>query len=165
MTPPPIASSTPAPIGSAVPPAAVLVVDDDPATRHLLRAMLEPEGYAVLDADDGVAALPLLRVPTAPYVTLLDYQMPRLDGWALLRLAVADSALLTQHAFILITANRDALPPAFVTLLQQLGIPTLAKPIGRRPLLTAVARAAQLLTATPPVPPTGDTGPLAQPGS
>ena len=147
------------------PPPAVLVIDDDPTTRRLLRAMLEPEGYVVLDAADGAAALPLLRVPTTRYVTLLDYQMPQLDGWALLRLAAADGGMLSQHAFILITANSDALPPAFVELLRQLSIPTLAKPIRQRALLTAVARAAEQLTAPPSLPPAGDTGPLTQPGN
>ena len=67
-------SRNPAEIGT------VLVVDDIPANRNLLRETLEPEGYEVLLAPDGEAALKIAQ-RARPDVILLDVMMPRLDGF------------------------------------------------------------------------------------
>ncbi|HEY3065549.1 MAG TPA: GAF domain-containing protein [Methylomirabilota bacterium] len=58
----------------------VLVVDDDAALRQLLRRMLEPEGYTVIEAENGRVALERLR-EIAPSVVLLDLMMPEMDGF------------------------------------------------------------------------------------
>ena len=58
----------------------VLVVDDDVEVRQLLRRMLEPEGYAVVEAENGRVALERLR-DGAPAVVLLDLMMPEMDGF------------------------------------------------------------------------------------
>jgi GAF domain-containing protein/CheY-like chemotaxis protein/anti-sigma regulatory factor (Ser/Thr protein kinase) len=58
----------------------VLVVDDDAGLRQLLRRMLEPEGYAVVEARDGREALERLR-DVSPSVILLDLMMPEMDGF------------------------------------------------------------------------------------
>jgi GAF domain-containing protein/CheY-like chemotaxis protein len=58
----------------------VLVVDDDVALRQLLRRMLEPEGYAVVEAENGRVALERLR-EVSPSVILLDLMMPEMDGF------------------------------------------------------------------------------------
>ncbi|HEU5190234.1 MAG TPA: GAF domain-containing protein [Methylomirabilota bacterium] len=59
----------------------VLVVDDDPEVRSLLRRMLEPAGFAVVEAENGRAALERLR-EVKPTVILLDLMMPEMDGFA-----------------------------------------------------------------------------------
>jgi len=53
----------------------VLVVDDDVAVRHLFRRFLEPEGYAVVEAENGRVALERLR-EVSPSVILLDLMLP-----------------------------------------------------------------------------------------
>jgi CheY-like chemotaxis protein/two-component sensor histidine kinase len=58
----------------------VLVVDDDAALRQLLRRMLEPEGYAVVEAENGRVALERLR-DVSPSLILLDLMMPEMDGF------------------------------------------------------------------------------------
>jgi CheY-like chemotaxis protein len=58
----------------------VLVVDDDAGVRALLRRMLEPEGYTVVEAENGRAALARLH-DLAPGVVLLDLMMPEMDGF------------------------------------------------------------------------------------
>jgi CheY-like chemotaxis protein len=58
----------------------VLVVDDDAGLRQLLRRMLEPEGYAVVEAANGREALERLR-DVSPSVILLDLMMPEMDGF------------------------------------------------------------------------------------
>ncbi len=62
----------------------LLVVDDDPEQPVLLRAILEPLGFAVLSARDGPTALALVA-DLVPDLFVLDVSMPGMDGWALAR--------------------------------------------------------------------------------
>ena len=61
----------------------VLVIDDDPAQRELLRRFLEREGFAVRLASDGRTGLEMARELT-PRAILLDVMMPQMDGWSVL---------------------------------------------------------------------------------
>jgi len=58
----------------------VLVVDDDPAIRELLRRQLEGDGYRVVEAENGRVALERLR-DGAPGLIVLDLMMPEMDGF------------------------------------------------------------------------------------
>jgi two-component system OmpR family response regulator len=62
----------------------VLVVDDDPHIRELVRIFLEREGFDVIEAADGLEALASLETVKADMV-ILDIMMPNLDGWELCR--------------------------------------------------------------------------------
>ncbi|MEF2145593.1 MAG: sigma-54 dependent transcriptional regulator [Desulfovibrionaceae bacterium] len=62
----------------------VLVVDDEPGHRQMVRAVLEDTGWLVLEADSGERALELLDRET-PHTALVDMRMPGMDGLALLR--------------------------------------------------------------------------------
>jgi DNA-binding response OmpR family regulator len=57
----------------------ILVVDDEPVIRDFLQAVLTEEGYTVLQAPDGRAALPL-AVSEQPDLILMDIMMPHLNG-------------------------------------------------------------------------------------
>ena len=61
----------------------VLLIDDEPAVRRVVRTMLEVSGYRVLEADGGEQALGLAGA-NAPDVVLLDRSMPGQSGPALL---------------------------------------------------------------------------------
>jgi DNA-binding response OmpR family regulator len=62
----------------------VLVVDDDPHIRELVRVFLEKEGLDVYEASDGADALSKLESVKADMV-ILDVMMPNMDGWELCR--------------------------------------------------------------------------------
>lgn len=62
----------------------ILVVDDDPHIRELVRHFLQNEGFAVHEAADGVEALAKLESVKASLV-ILDIMMPNMDGWQLCR--------------------------------------------------------------------------------
>ena len=57
----------------------VLIVDDDPAVRQILRVLLERDGVRADIAEDGEKATTMLRAEHYS-VVLLDLMMPRLDG-------------------------------------------------------------------------------------
>jgi CheY-like chemotaxis protein len=68
----------------------ILVVDDDPDVRFLLRLLFESVGYEVSEAQDGVAAL--IRVKQAlPDLVVTDIMMPVMDGGKLIKRLKADA--------------------------------------------------------------------------
>jgi DNA-binding response OmpR family regulator len=62
----------------------ILIVDDDPNIRELVRVFLRNEGFDVYEASDGVEALARLETLKADLV-ILDVMMPHMDGWELCR--------------------------------------------------------------------------------
>src|SRR5262249_7461831 len=65
--------------------AVVMVVDDDDLHRQALATILQAAGHPVAQAEDGLDALEQMRsARPPPAVVLLDLQMPRMDGWALM---------------------------------------------------------------------------------
>ena len=71
---------TPTERGSAGP--TVLLVEDETPLRTSIRRVLQTEGYRVLEAENGAAALQLLEGPATPEVALVltDLRMPVMDG-------------------------------------------------------------------------------------
>ena len=67
-------------------PRRILIIDDEDSMRHMLRLVLEKEGYQVTEAADGLAGLELLKQNGHP-VVLCDIRMPGLDGLSFLRQA------------------------------------------------------------------------------
>src|SRR5262249_17298289 len=65
-------------------PATILVVDDDPIVRSLVRATLESDGFAVIQAADGVEGCRLYE-ERLPNPLLVEFVMPRMDGYELCR--------------------------------------------------------------------------------
>ena len=64
-------------------PLKILVIDDEPPIRKLLRMGLTSQGYQVLEAPNGKAALELLA--KQPNLVILDLGLPDIDGLELLR--------------------------------------------------------------------------------
>jgi len=62
----------------------ILIVDDDPHIRELVRTFLRNEGFDVREAADGLEALALIDTMKVELV-ILDIMLPRMDGWELCR--------------------------------------------------------------------------------
>ena len=62
----------------------ILVVDDDPVVRSLMRATLENDNFEVIEAADGVEGCQLYE-ERRPDLLLVDVIMPRMDGFELCR--------------------------------------------------------------------------------
>jgi two-component system alkaline phosphatase synthesis response regulator PhoP len=80
----------------------ILVVDDEANIRELARMYLEKEGFDVLTAGDGQAALDLAR-SERPALMVLDLMLPKVDGWEVCRRIRANSTL----PIIMLTARDD----------------------------------------------------------
>lgn len=119
--------------GTGIPRAApvVLVVDDDPQFRLMVRLVLASlDAYAavrVQEARDGQAAVELLRAATTGYLVVLDDWMPRMTGEEVLREIARDPAL-QRHAYLFVSATADMLASETCALAQALEVPILGKP-------------------------------------
>ena len=130
----------------------ILVVDDSDTMRQVVRSMLEPQGYTLTEAADGVEGLEALRAATEPLVVLLDYRMPNMDGWELLKHVEADGQALATHEFLVITADISTFPSAYIDMLRTISIRILAKPFTKEVLSDAVAQAIERLSTSPEQP-------------
>lgn len=81
----------------------VLVADDGVDARHQLRSLLEPAGFEVHEASDGVEALDAVA-RLAPELVLLDWRLPVLDGLEATRRLRADRSL-AQPRVVLLSAS------------------------------------------------------------
>jgi chemosensory pili system protein ChpA (sensor histidine kinase/response regulator) len=81
----------------------VLVVDDSITVRRVTQRLLKREGFRVALASDGLHALEVLQIET-PKVVLTDIEMPRMDGFDLVRNIRAD-ANLKDMPIIMITSR------------------------------------------------------------
>lgn len=129
--------------------AAVLVVEDDRATRISIRETLADEGYTIYEAPDGLSALARLRGNPDPLIVLLDWMMPGMDGLEVLHALAADDPTARRHRYILMSAALDAPRFAGQTFPPDLEVAMIGKPFDLDRLLDLVARAAA--TLAPPV--------------
>ena len=105
----------------------ILVVDDDHAIRDALALLLEDEGYAVLAAPDGLAALAVVA-RDSPDLVITDLYMPGLDGVGLMARLRSERPDLP---IVVVSAGIRVSPPD--------GVPFFAKPFDSEELLAAVA--------------------------
>ena len=83
----------------------VLVVDDDPDVREIVRSTVEKTGIRIAEAENGKAALDWLANNRAPALVLLDLMMPVMDGFEFLERVQADAA--TRHIPIVVLTAKD----------------------------------------------------------
>ncbi len=84
--------------------ARVLLVEDDPALRKMVAKQLAPSGYQVDFAVDGQAGLQLAR--QKPWdIVVADLDLPRLDGWGLLRALRSD--VVTRELNVMVLSAHD----------------------------------------------------------
>lgn len=84
----------------------ILVVDDDPVGRFLIRSVLEQRGFEVSEADDGATAQPLIDSDTHFDLLLLDLMMEHVDGKAVLR-SVRENPIREHLPVVILTGSQD----------------------------------------------------------
>ena len=86
--------------------ATILIVDDEPSVRALIRDTLELEDHEVLEAVDGPTALEALAGPELPDCVVLDIMMPGISGLDVLT-ELRQKPLTKELPVILLTAMAD----------------------------------------------------------
>ena len=148
----------------------VLVVDDNATSRRVLQDMMGPWGCDTTGAEGADRALDLLRDPVHPFdAVVLDLNMPRVDGYGLIR-KMRDDPSVTDVPIIMLTSSdhrgsgerrRQAVVVAYLT-----------KPVRAAQLRSALAEAFEppadppatsLVPASPAIPMSGPDGEATDP--
>jgi len=127
----------------------ILVVDDEPNIIELASLYLKQDGFRVISAGDGLAALERVA-EDKPALMVLDLMLPRLDGWEVCKRVRAESDL----PILMLTARDDDIDK--IVGLELGADDYLTKPFNPREL---VARVKAILRRAEPrrTPPTGET--------
>jgi CheY-like chemotaxis protein len=126
----------------------VLIADDSPTVRTLLRGWLESAGHIVQEAPDGERALKALRAARQPMVVLLDYLMPGMTGEQVLQQALKQGYVPPRYAYVIISGLSTDFPPSFTELLRRLSIQILPKPFDQETVQAVVAFVAARMATT-----------------
>jgi two-component system OmpR family response regulator len=122
----------------------ILVVEDDPMIRELIVTRLELGGYQTFTACDGFHGLASLA-EVRPAAMILDINMPRLDGFGVLRKMRETGAIARTPTMVLTARNQ---PDDVRTAISLGARDFLSKPFRDEQLLARVARL--LRKASPP---------------
>lgn len=121
--------------------ARVLVVDDSLTIRKVVSSVLDRHGFEAMQASDGMAALEMLMSPpdgVPMNLVLVDFVMPRMNGFQLCRAIRQDEHLRTTPV-VLMSAKSDRIRDHFV---QQTGaMDAITKPFDARALIAVVENA------------------------
>ena len=121
----------------------ILVVDDDPATRHVLRKVLTGAGFSATVAKDGVEGLKALKANRFDLL-LLDVWMPRMNGLELLTRLRSTKA----RPRVIVMTSDDA-PQTVLEAVREKAFKYVHKPVEALALLQTVR---EVLSATEPPP-------------
>ncbi|NKB80485.1 MAG: response regulator [Nitrospirales bacterium] len=116
----------------------ILVVDDEPAIRKILRLILEKAGYGVIEAEDGEQAIQAVQSGENPLVLdmiITDIRMPKLNG--------VEAIQYFQREFprvpvIVLTGHPDT--QMAVTMMKEGIVDYLTKPFEKERLLASVKK-------------------------
>jgi CheY-like chemotaxis protein len=131
----------------------VLVVEDNEDLRNLCIYLLEVEGYQAIGAEDGLQALRFLESePQVACVIVLDLQMPRLDGLALLK-RKARNPELAGIPVIVVSATTEAAgalptPDVKAVLPKPTAVPELLREVNRWAMHSECSAGRRLLQTT-----------------
>lgn len=120
----------------------ILIADDDPVFRRLMESLLSKWGYEVIIACNGTEAWQAFQQPDPPYLAVLDWKMPGIDGVELCRRIKAEFKFRAIYA-ILVTAHQQ--PDDCVLALEAGADDFVAKPINPAELLARVRAGARVV--------------------
>src|SRR5262249_59218977 len=93
-------------------PTKILVVEDNADARRLLATLLKEQGFFVMEAEDGQAALELIN-GKRPDLIITDIQMPNLDGIEMIKVLRGGQELSSVPVLVMTRDQARAVTPRF----------------------------------------------------
>ena len=116
--------------------AKILVIDDDASSLELMEAMLVPNGYEIITANDGSKAVAII-IEKKPDLILLDIMMPGLDGYSTLT-KIKGNKTISKIPVVMLTAMGFQLNKELALRFGAVGYIT--KPVELAELLKTISR-------------------------
>ena len=125
----------------------VLIAEDNPIWRQMLKQNVSNWGYEPVVAEDGKEAWKILQLPDAPRLAVLDWQMPHMDGIDVCRHVKSSQTL--PFTYVVMLTSRDA-EEDMVAGLDAGADDYLTKPVEPKILRSRLVAAQRIVEAVPP---------------
>lgn len=127
----------------------ILVIDDSRVIRNMVRDMLPPANFEVLEAADGIKGLEMIH-QEKPWMIMLDFLLPRMSGFEVYE-TLQQSPELSRIPLVLMSGRKEEVTSKIAEPFEDKYLVFIEKPFEQKELITAIKRAMVLVQKRPPV--------------
>ena len=127
----------------------ILVIDDSRVIRNMVRDMLPPANFEVLEAADGIKGLEMIH-QTKPWMIMLDFLLPRMSGYEVYE-TLQQSPELSRIPLVLMSGRKEEVTSKISEPFEDKYLVFIEKPFEQKELITAIKRAVVLAQKRPPI--------------
>ncbi|MFN9866805.1 MAG: PleD family two-component system response regulator, partial [Pseudanabaena sp.] len=132
----------------------ILVIDDSRVIRNMVRDMLPPANFEVVEAADGIKGLELIQ-QERPWMIMLDFLLPRMSGFEVYE-ALQQSPELSLIPLILMSGRKEEVTSKIAEPFEEKYLVFIEKPFEQKELIIAIKRAKTLADKRKLIPPKTD---------
>lgn len=126
----------------------ILVIDDSRVIRNMVRDMLPPANFEVLEAADGIKGLEMIH-QEKPWMIMLDFLLPRMSGFEVYE-TLQQSPELSRIPLVLMSGRKEEVTSKIAEPFEDKYLVFIEKPFEQKELITAIKRAMVLAQKRPP---------------
>ena len=127
----------------------ILVIDDSRVIRNMVRDMLPPDNFEVIEAADGIKGLEMIH-QEKPWMIMLDFLLPRMSGFEVYE-ALQQSPELSRIPLVLMSGRKEEVTSKISEPFEDKYLVFIEKPFEQKELITAIKRAMVIVQKRPPV--------------
>ena len=127
----------------------ILVIDDSRVIRNMVRDMLPPANFEVLEAADGIKGLEMIQ-QEKPWMIMLDFLLPRMSGFEVYE-TLQQSPELSRIPLVLMSGRKEEVTSKIAEPFEDKYLVFIEKPFEQKELITAIKRAMVLVQKRPPI--------------
>ncbi len=125
----------------------ILVIDDSRVIRNMVRDMLPPANFDVLEAADGIKGLEMIH-QEKPWMIMLDFLLPRMSGFEVYE-TLQQSPELSRIPLVLMSGRKEEVTSKISEPFEDKYLVFVEKPFEQKELITAIKRAMVLAQKRP----------------
>ncbi len=127
----------------------ILVIDDSRVIRNMVRDMLPPANFEVIEAADGIKGLEMIH-QEKPWMIMLDFLLPRMSGFEVYE-TLQQSPELSRIPLVLMSGRKEEVTSKIAEPFEDKYLVFIEKPFEQKELITAIKRAMVIVQKRPPV--------------
>ena len=127
----------------------ILVIDDSRVIRNMVRDMLPPANFEVIEAADGIKGLEMIQ-QVKPWMIMLDFLLPRMSGFEVYE-NLQQSPELSRIPLVLMSGRKEEVTSKISEPFEDKYLVFIEKPFEQKELITAIKRAMVLVQKRPPI--------------
>ncbi len=131
-------------------PHKILVIDDSRVIRNMVRDMLPPDTFEVIEAPDGIKGLEMVQ-KERPWMIMLDFLLPRMSGFEVYE-NIQQSHELCRIPLLLMSGRKEEVTSKISEPFEDKYLVFIEKPFEQKELIAAIKRAMILAQKRPHVP-------------